>query len=74
MSGPSEWSWKVRYAAMNSLLKIHRSEPRVPSMDGIQLVAWNAVVQAQSDEKDLRVTEAFKVDQVIVSDLYAPQL
>ncbi|XP_074661362.1 transmembrane protein 232-like [Tubulanus polymorphus] len=62
--GPNDWSWKVRYTAIQGLVKICRCLTGDKSREGIHTVAWNTVLRAHVTEKDSRVLEGLKVGQV----------
>ncbi|CAH1789866.1 unnamed protein product [Owenia fusiformis] len=62
-----DWSWRVRYTAIQGLVKICRCLAGDANREGLKTVAWNALLKAHSLEKDLRVLEALKVGQVEAS-------
>ncbi|XP_067661343.1 transmembrane protein 232-like [Haliotis asinina] len=62
--GPNDWSWRIRYGAIQSLVKICRSLAKDQNREGIRNAAWNTLIKAHSHEKDDRVLEALKVGQV----------
>ncbi|ELT91335.1 hypothetical protein CAPTEDRAFT_201911 [Capitella teleta] len=63
-AGPNDWSWRVRYAAIQGLVKICRCCVNDSTKEGLRTVAWNTLVNVPSKEKDSRVLEALKVGQV----------
>ena len=63
-AGPNDWSWRVRYAAMQGLVKLCRCCAGDSTKEGLRTVAWNTLVHVHSRERDLRVLEALKVGQV----------
>ena len=63
-SGPNDWSWRVRYAAIQGLVKICQCSINDSTKEGLRTVAWNTLVNVPSREKDSRVLEALKVGQV----------
>ena len=65
-SGPNDWSWRVRYSAIQGLVKLCRCCAGDATKEGLRTVAWNTLLKAHSLEKDLRVLEALKVGQVSV--------
>ncbi len=64
VTGPNDWSWRVRYSAIQGLVKICRCCAADPIKEGLRTVAWNTLLKAHSMEKDTRVLEALKVGQV----------
>ncbi|XP_070549571.1 uncharacterized protein [Ptychodera flava] len=62
--GQSDWSWRIRYAAVQGLVKICRCVQGDKCREGLRTVAWNALMRCHSKERDDRVLEAFKVGQV----------
>lgn len=60
----SDWSWRIRFAAMQSLARICRDLKGDQAREGLRSLAWNSLLKANAKEKDLRVTEALKVSQV----------
>ncbi|KAK7503919.1 hypothetical protein BaRGS_00005042, partial [Batillaria attramentaria] len=62
--GPNDWSWRIRYGAIQSLVKVVRSLEGDKAREGLRSAAWNALLKAHSSEKDGRVLEALKVGQV----------
>ncbi|XP_064645198.1 uncharacterized protein LOC135498737 [Lineus longissimus] len=63
-NSPNDWSWRIRYTALQGLVKICRCCAGDKNKDGIRTVAWTALMRAQSVEVDDRVLEALKVGQV----------
>ena len=59
-----DWSWRVRFAALQGLMRICRHCHDNSIKDGIRAVAWNALMHHHSAEKDVRVLEAWKLAQV----------
>ena len=64
--GPNDWSWRIRYAAIQGLVKICRCCAGEATKEGMRTVAWNSLLRAHSLERDSRVFEALKVGQVCV--------
>ncbi|XP_052078654.1 transmembrane protein 232-like isoform X2 [Mytilus californianus] len=62
--GPNDWSWRIRFGAIQSLVKICRSLASDKAREGMRTAAWNSLLRAHSMEKDDRVLEALKVGQV----------
>ncbi|XP_005105470.1 transmembrane protein 232 [Aplysia californica] len=62
--GPNDWSWRIRYGAIQSLVKICRSLQGDTTREGLRSAAWNTLLRANSMERDSRVLEALKVGQV----------
>ncbi|XP_050415849.2 uncharacterized protein LOC126829773 [Patella vulgata] len=62
--GSKDWSWRLRYGAIQSLVKICRSLAKDVNREGIRNAAWTTLLKAHSLEKDHRVLEALKVGQV----------
>ncbi|XP_060065301.1 transmembrane protein 232-like isoform X1 [Ylistrum balloti] len=62
--GPNDWSWRIRYGAIQSLVKIVRCLGADKNKEGMKTAAWNILLKAHSHEKDDRVLEALKVGQV----------
>ncbi|XP_076467491.1 uncharacterized protein LOC143298525 [Babylonia areolata] len=62
--GPNDWSWRIRYGALQSLVKVVRSLEGDKGREGLRTAAWNAMLHAHTCEKDGRVLEALKVGQV----------
>ncbi|XP_072020546.1 uncharacterized protein [Amphiura filiformis] len=59
----TDWSWRIRYAAILGLVKITRcSQDNLH--EGLRTVAWNALMRCHTKERDERVLEAFRVGQV----------
>ena len=76
LTGSDDWSWRVRYSAIHGLVKVCRCCVGDQTKEGVRTVAWNALLKANSLEKDLRVLEALKVGQVstILTYLYISDL
>ena len=64
--GPNDWSWRIRFGAVQSMVKICRSLANDKNREGIRTAAWNILLRAHSLEKDDRVLEALKVGQVCI--------
>jgi hypothetical protein len=62
--GANDWSWRVRYAAIQGLVKICHCCSLDQTKEGMKNVAWITLVKAHSQETDQRVLEALKVGQV----------
>ncbi|XP_060593523.1 transmembrane protein 232-like isoform X2 [Ruditapes philippinarum] len=62
--GPNDWSWRIRFGAVQSMVKICRCLANDKNKEGIRTAAWNVLLRAHSMEKDERVLEALKVGQV----------
>lgn len=62
--GPNDWSWRIRFGAVQSMVKICRCLANDKNREGIRTAAWNVLLRAHSMEKDERVLEALKVGQV----------
>lgn len=62
--GPNDWSWRIRYGAIQALVKVVRSLTDDKARRGLCTAAWHSLMRAQSAEKDGRVLEALKVGQV----------
>lgn len=62
--GPNDWSWRIRYGAIQSLVKVVRCLGTDKNKEGMKTAAWNILLKAHSHEKDDRVLEALKVGQV----------
>ncbi|KAK3577758.1 hypothetical protein CHS0354_017457 [Potamilus streckersoni] len=62
--GHNDWSWRIRFGAIQSMVQICRCLANDKSREGIRTAAWNVLVKAHSVEKDDRVLEALKVGQV----------
>jgi len=63
--GPNDWSWRIRYGAVQSMVKICRCLASDKNREGLRNAAWNILLRAHSQEKDERVLEALKVGQVL---------
>ncbi|XP_033108133.1 transmembrane protein 232-like isoform X2 [Anneissia japonica] len=59
-----DWSWRIRYCAVQGLVKICRCTQGDKSNEGMRTVAWNTLMKCHSREKDDRVLEAIRVGQV----------
>ena len=70
MSGVDDWSERVRYAAIQGLVRLCRCTEGDSLRDGLRVVAWNAMVQANSIERDVRVLEAVKLVPVNIGVIY----
>lgn len=62
--GPNDWSWRIRFGAVQSLVKICRCLENDKNREGLRTATWNTLLRAHSLEKDERVLEALKVGQV----------
>lgn len=62
--GPNDWSWRIRFGAIQSMVKICRCLANDTNREGLRTAAWNVLLRAHSIEKDERVLEALKVGQV----------
>lgn len=62
--GENDWSWRIRYGAIHSLVKICRCLTNDKAKEGLRNVAWATLIHAHSKEKDDRVLEALKVGEV----------
>ncbi|XP_064599002.1 uncharacterized protein LOC135465646 isoform X2 [Liolophura sinensis] len=60
----NDWSWRIRYGAIHSLVKICRCLTNDKAKEGLRNVAWATLIHAHSKEKDDRVLEALKVGEV----------
>lgn len=68
LSGPNDWSWRIRFGSIQSLVKICRCLSSDKGREGMRTAAWNILIRAHSSEKDDRVLEALKVGQVRLFD------
>ena len=59
-----DWSWRVRFAAVQGLVRICRHCGGDSTKDGICGVAWAQLMRHHSLERDVRVLEAWKLAQV----------
>lgn len=59
-----DWSWRVRFAAVQGLVRICRQRSDDATKDGIRGVAWNQLMRHHSQERDVRVLEAWKLAQI----------
>ena len=64
LSDDGENSWKVRYGAMKSLVRVCRYYSNDATKDGITNTAWVSLTQRQSTESESRVLEAIKIAKV----------
>lgn len=64
LTGPNDWSWRIRFGAIQSLVKICRCLASDKNREGMRTAAWNVLLRAHSLERDDRVLEALKVGQV----------
>ena len=64
MLARKDWSWRVRFAAVQGLVRICRDSRGDGTKDGIRGVAWNQLMRHHSQERDVRVLEAWKLAQV----------
>ncbi|XP_077996992.1 uncharacterized protein LOC144450269 [Glandiceps talaboti] len=62
--GSGDWSWRIRYTAVQGLVKLCRCVQGDKCREGLRTVAWNALMRCHTRERDDRVLEAFKVGQV----------
>ncbi|KAK3085879.1 hypothetical protein FSP39_009975 [Pinctada imbricata] len=62
--GANDWSWRIRFGSIQSLVKICRTLAEDKGREGMRTAAWNVLLRAHSLEKDDRVLEALKVGQV----------
>ncbi|KAL3880654.1 hypothetical protein ACJMK2_032876 [Sinanodonta woodiana] len=62
--GHNDWSWRIRFGAIQAMVQICRCLANNKSREGIRTAAWNVLLKAHSVEKDDRVLEALKVGQV----------
>ncbi|CAL1541252.1 unnamed protein product [Lymnaea stagnalis] len=60
----NDWSWKVRFGAVQALVNMCRSLEGDILREGLRTTAWHFLLKANAMEKDLRVIEALKVGQV----------
>ena len=67
-----DWSWRVRFAAVQGLVRVCRHCHGDSNKEGIRTVAWGALLKHHSIERDVRVLEALKVANV--SDVYCLNL
>ena len=59
-----DWSWRIRFAAVQGLVRICRQCGGDKTKDGMCGVAWNQLMRHHSSERDVRVLEAWKLAQV----------
>ncbi len=65
-SPPDFTSWTIRHGAVLGLSRVCKVCRHVPMKDGLSNVAWTKLVERDSEEKDGRVLEAYKLSQVPV--------
>ena len=58
-------SWSVRHAAVLGLSRVCKVCRKLPMKDGLSSVAWSKLVERETAEKDDRVSEAYKLSQVL---------
>ena len=63
-SDDGEDSWKVRYGAVKSLVRVCRYYSNDVTKDGVTNAAWSSLMQRQSTESEPRVLEAMKIAKV----------
>ncbi|KAK3706225.1 hypothetical protein QZH41_010289, partial [Actinostola sp. cb2023] len=59
-----DWSWRVRFSAMQGLVRVSRLCNGDSTKDGLRGVAWNLLMRHHSIERDTRVLEALKLAKV----------
>lgn len=59
-----DWSWRIRFAAVQGLVRVSRHCHGDSNKDGMCSAAWNLLMRHHSTEKDMRVLEALKLAQV----------
>ena len=64
-----DWSWMIRYAAVQGLMRICRASIKDDLKMGMRNTAWQFVMKLRSIEKDDRVHEALKIGQVYFHNL-----
>lgn len=62
--GLNDWSWRVRFGAIQALVKVVNCLQGDKSKEGLRTTAWNALLRVNTMEKDSRVLEALQVGQV----------
>ncbi|XP_059154117.1 transmembrane protein 232-like [Physella acuta] len=62
--GAEELCWKVRYGAIQGLEKICRGLAGDKLREGLHSAAWNFLLKANSQEKDVRILEALKIEKI----------
>ena len=62
--GPNDWSWRIRYGAVQSLVKVCRVLRGDATREGLRHAAWTTLLRANRLEQDARVLEALKVGEV----------
>lgn len=60
----NNWSWKVRFAAIQNLIRICDSLATDSTKEGLQTASWGILHQANIMEQDPRVLEALRVGYV----------
>ena len=60
----ADWSWRVRYSAIQGLVQICGRFHGDKMADGLYNTAWRSLLEANVHERDERVLEALKVGQV----------
>ncbi|XP_031571517.1 transmembrane protein 232-like [Actinia tenebrosa] len=66
VSANKDWSWRIRFAAVQGLVRVSRHSYGDSIKDGMCSTAWNLLMRHHSTEKDMRVLEALKLAQVEV--------
>ncbi|KAF6037490.1 TMEM232 [Bugula neritina] len=61
-----DWSWRVRYSAVQGLVQICSHLKGDKMADGLYNLAWRSLQEASAHEFDERVLEALKVGQVTI--------
>lgn len=59
-----DWSWRIRYTAVQGLVNVCSQLENNKMADGLYNIAWKFLLDANSYEQDERVLEALKVGQV----------
>ena len=62
----TDWSWRVRYTAVQGLVRLCRHLVGDKMASGLYNISWTALHEANAYEQDDRVLEALKVGQVRV--------
>lgn len=60
----NNWSWKIRFGAIQTLIRICESLSKDTTKEGLQTAAWGILYQANTTEHDPRVLEALRVGYV----------
>ncbi|CAE1257131.1 unnamed protein product [Acanthosepion pharaonis] len=60
----NNWSWKIRFGAIQTLIRICESLSKDSTKEGLQTAAWGILYQANATEHDPRVLEALRVGYV----------